>query len=84
MQDQPLSADEVFVNLISVAKEDQKIHSFITTVVSMNDFDRQSLVNTFIKEMALKGAPAEFIKAIAALRDPDLAGKIKELLDDKS
>lgn len=80
MKEIPLTADEVFVNLISVAKEDQKVQSFLTAVVSMSDFDRKSLVNTFIKEMALKGAPSEFIKAIAALRDPLLAEKIKELL----
>ncbi len=80
MADKPMSADEVFVNLIAVAQEDPKIHAFVTQVVSMEDFDRQSLVNTFIKEMALKGAPAEFIKAIAALRDPILASKIRDLL----
>ena len=80
MSDKPMSADEVFVNLIAVAQEDPKIRAFITQVVSMGDFDRLSLVNTFIKEMAFKGAPAEFIKAIAALRDPVIASKVKELL----
>lgn len=75
-----MTADEVFVNLIRVAQEDPKIHTFINEVVSMREFDRLSLINTFIKEMALKGAPAEFIQAIAALRDTDLAEKIKELL----
>ncbi|MBL7960977.1 hypothetical protein JNL27_12140 [bacterium] len=84
MSEKPLSADEVFVNLIRVAKEDPKIHSFITTVVTMKDFDRKSLINSFIKEMALKGAPSEFIKAIAALREPLLAEKIKELLQKEN
>lgn len=80
MSEKPMTADEVFVNLIAVAQEDPKIHTFINEIVSMREFDRLSLINTFIKEMALKSAPAEFIRAIAALRDPVLAEKIKELL----
>ncbi len=80
MSEKPMTADEVFVNLIAVAQEDPKIHTFIKEVAALKDFDRQSLINTFIKEMALKGAPAEFIKAIAALRDPQIAEKIRELL----
>ena len=80
MKENKLTADEVFVNLIRVAQEDSKISKFLKAVVSLDDFERQSLVNTFISEMALKGAPAEFIKAIAALREHDLAEKVKELL----
>ena len=83
MKERPMTADEVFVTLIGVAKEDPKIHSFIMTVITLNDFDRKSLINTFIKEMSLKGAPAEFIKAIAALREPLLVEKVKELLQQE-
>ncbi len=83
MKEKSLSADEVFVNLISVAREDEKIFKFLTAVVSLDDFERQSLLNTFVSEMALKGAPAEFIKAIAALKDHVIAEKVQELLTDR-
>lgn len=83
MKEKKLSADEVFVNLIAVAREDEKIFKFLTAVVSLDDFERQSLLNTFVSEMALKGAPAEFIKAIAALKDNVIAEKVQELLADQ-
>lgn len=79
MNEKSIPADEVFVNLIRVAREDEKIGNFIRAVIAMNGFERTSLINSFIQEMALKGAPSEFIKAIAALRDPLLIEKIREL-----
>ena len=80
MKERKLTADEVFVNLIHVAQEDEKIFKFLRAVVSLDDFERQSLINTFVSEMALKGAPAEFIRAIAALKDNTIAGKVNELI----
>jgi hypothetical protein len=82
MKERKLSADEVFVNLIHVAKEDEKIFKFLKAVVSLDDFERQSLINTFVSEMALKGAPSEFIRAIAALKDKLIAEKVKELIQE--
>lgn len=79
MNEKSIPADEVFVNLIRVAGEDEKIGNFIRAVIAMDAFGRMSLINSFIQEMALKGAPPEFIKAIAALRDPLLVEKIREL-----
>jgi len=83
MKEKPLSADEVFVNLIRVAQEDDRIGAFVKVVTGLDDFERHSLINTFIQEMAMKGAPAEFIKAIAALRDAQLCKKIREFLNEK-
>ncbi|MCB0834284.1 MAG: hypothetical protein KDC45_12535 [Bacteroidetes bacterium] len=82
MKEKPPTADEVFVNLIRVAREDAKIGKFVRAIVDMGDFDRKSVINTFIHEMALKGAPAEFIKAVAALRDSQMAAQVKILLLD--
>jgi hypothetical protein len=75
------TADEMFVNLIRVADEDEKIGKFVRAVVSQPDFERLSLVNSFISEMALKGAPQEFIRAVAALRDPQIAADVKKWLE---
>jgi len=81
MSKKELTADEVFVNLLAVAREDENIHKFLTAVVALDDFERKSLVNSFIAEMALKGAPPEFIQAIAALRDHDLTKEIRTWLE---
>jgi hypothetical protein len=76
-----MTADEMFVNLLRVSQEDVTIHKFIKAIVSMNGFNRKSLLNTFIQEMAFRGAPSEFIQAIAVLRDEVIVMKIKEWLD---
>lgn len=74
------TGDEMFVLLLTVAREDEQIGKFLKAVVQLTDFERKSLVNTFISEMALKGAPAEFIQAIAALRDPRIIETLRTWL----
>lgn len=76
------TADEMFVDLLRVAHEDERIRKFLITVSSLDDFERTSLVNSFVMEMTLKGAPGEFIQAIGALRDKELAAKVKSYLDE--
>jgi hypothetical protein len=73
-------SDEVFVNLLRVAREDERIGKFLQAIVNLSEFERKSLVNTFLSEMALKGAPSEFVQAIAALRDPQIISVLKQWL----
>lgn len=74
------TGDEAFVNLLRVAREDKKIAGFLTAIIHLSEFERKSLVNTFITEMALKGAPSEFVQAIAALRDPEMVRVLSDWL----
>lgn len=78
-----MKADDIFVNLLRVAREDERIGKFIHAVAGLPHFERISLINTFIMEMALKGAPEEFIKAIAALRDPTIIEALKRWLAEQ-
>ena len=78
-----MKSDEIFVNLLRVAGEDERIGKFIRAVAGLPHFERISLINTFIMEMALKGAPEEFIKAIAALRDPAIIETLKRWLAEQ-
>lgn len=75
------TGDEAFVNLLRVAREDKRIAGFLTAIIHLSDFERKSLVNTFITEMALKGAPAEFVQAIAALRDAEMVRVLRDWLE---
>ncbi len=81
MREKTPTVEDVFVNLLAASNEDPKIRKFLIAVVSLDDFERNSLVNTFITEMSLKGAPAEFIRAVAALRDATLSQEVKKWLD---
>ncbi len=77
------TSDEVFINLVRVAKEDEKIKKFLLSLTELNSFGRVSLINSFISEMTLKGAPSQLINAIAALRDERISKDIGKYLKDE-
>ena len=56
---------EPFVTLIQLAQEDQEIKDTLIAILSKDEFNRTSILNTYIEEMRLKGAPTSFISAIA-------------------
>jgi hypothetical protein len=62
---QPAGVDETFVRLIQIAEEDPEIREQILCILSLDAFNRKSALNTYIQNMRLKGAPMEFISAIA-------------------
>jgi hypothetical protein len=76
--------DETFVRLIQLASEDPKIREQILWILSMDSFNRKSALNTFIHNMKLKGAPGEFVSAIACFLDDEVAEKALSILSGKS
>jgi len=72
--------DETFVRLIQVAGEDAEIKKQILGFLSLDNFNRKSALNTFIHEMRLKGAPREFVSAIACFLDDGVAERALAIL----
>jgi len=72
--------DKAFVNLIRVAQDDPKIRAKLVKILSLDKFHRESLLNTFLEEIRLKGAPKEFVSAIATLLDDAVAQRALEIL----
>jgi len=72
--------DKAFVNLIRVAQGDPKIRAKLLKILSLDKFHRESLLNTFLEEIRLKGAPKEFVSAIATLLDDAVAQRALEIL----
>ena len=81
---QSVGDDETFVRLIQVAREDPEIREQILGILSLDPFNRKSALNTFIYEMRLKGAPHEFISAIACFLDDGVAEKALAILSKDS
>jgi len=75
---------EVFIRLIQVAKEDKNIHKSLVSILSMDSFQRKSAMGSLIEDMRLKGAPKDFVAAIAILRDDAIAEKALAILIDTS
>ncbi len=83
-QPRPAADNETFVRLIQVARENPAIRNRLKTILSLETFHRKSALNTFIEEMRLKGAPQEFVSAIACFLDNVVANKALRILKEEN
>ena len=72
--------DEPFVTFMQVAKEDPEMRRAVLGMLSHDEFNRTSILNTYIEEMRYKGAPESFVAALACLLDKDVAQRAYDLL----
>lgn len=77
---QATEVDEPFVTLIQVAQESPEIRDTVLSILEKPEFHRESLLNTLIEEMRLKGAPPALISGIAELLQSEVANKAREIL----
>ncbi|MHC5039863.1 MAG: hypothetical protein ACYTHM_21360 [Planctomycetota bacterium] len=69
----PISDNETFIILMQVASENEEIRTSLLRLLRQDPFHRKSLFQTFVREMQMKGAPGDFVAAIAVLRDDAVA-----------
>ncbi|RPH52993.1 MAG: hypothetical protein EHM85_00480 [Desulfobacteraceae bacterium] len=74
--------NENFVALIQAAREDQAMNRTILAIVRLDNFNRESLLQTYISSLQLQGAPYELIEALNYLRDDAIAAKVEKILLD--
>ncbi|MBI9083079.1 MAG: hypothetical protein JEZ11_05735 [Desulfobacterales bacterium] len=78
--DEHLAHNQDFVRLIQVAREDPAIRRQLISFLTLDDFNRQSALNTWLHQLRLNGAPLKFTRAIACLTDPVIAHKALGLI----
>jgi hypothetical protein len=71
---------ENFVALIQAASEDEAIKRAILAIVRLDNFNRESLLQTYISSLKLQSAPYELIEALNYLRDDGIAAKTRKIL----
>ena len=49
-------------------------------ILKLDSFNRISLLNTFISEMNLKGAPEDFVEAFVYLKDDSVANEAIKII----
>jgi hypothetical protein len=74
--------NDAFITLMRVAQEDPDIRQTLAGILHQPPFHRKSLLNTLIKEITLKGAPADFVSAIQELLNDDVAEKLAEFIPE--
>ncbi len=74
--------NEAFVTLMRVAQEDADVRRILAGILGQSPFHRKSLLHTWVEEMKLKGAPVDFVSAIGALLDDDVAEKARKMIHE--
>lgn len=63
-----------------VAQEDPDIRRILAGILQQPPLHRKAMLKTLVREMTLKGAPADFISAMNDLLDEDVAEKAAEFI----
>lgn len=77
----PVSDNENFVALIQAASEDKTIRAKIVAIAKLDPFNRESLLNSYLQTMTLRGAPIELITVLGLLKDDDIARRVLDVLE---
>jgi len=77
------SGSDPFFSLMMVAREDVDIRLHLMAILNQDAFNRHSLLNTWIRELQLQGAPESFIKALGFLLDDDVATRAIDILEEQ-
>lgn len=74
---------DALVTLLAAAREDATMREHLRLLLAQEDFQRQSLINSWVSELRMQGAPVYLIRAIGELTDNDRAHRAREILDSK-
>jgi len=74
--------DENFIALVQVLKEDYKIRSKIEPILSLDQFNRKSALNTWLEQLKFQQAPEKFIVLISCLIEDDIAEKLLQVIKE--
>lgn len=72
--------DNHLVTLISVASDNPAIRDQLLSILRQTPFQRQSMINTWLADLELTGAPVELRDALSGLLDEKTADRALDLL----
>ena len=67
--------DDAFAFLIMAAREDVGFRDQVMAILSLASFHRKSLLNTFLYELRMKGAPKGLLRSVGYLLDDAVADR---------
>ena len=72
--------NETFVTLIQLARQDPQVGGTLRTILAQPALQRKALVKALVDDMSRRSAPADFVQAIAALLDDEVARKAAQII----
>ena len=79
-QRKPIVNNETFIYLMKVAREQPDIRNRLKSILKLDSFNRQSILNTWLHDLKLQGAPRDFIESLSYFLDDDIAEKALEII----
>jgi len=79
-QKKPIVNNETFIYLMKVAREEPDIRNKLKSILKLDSFNRQSILNTWLHDLKLQGAPRDFIESLSYFLDDDIAEKALEII----
>ncbi len=77
-----ISENEDFITLLRVAREDPEVCKSLKAILSLDSFNRRSLLNTWLEQMQFQNAPSELIQALSGLTDDDVAARALKVIEE--
>jgi len=78
----PIVNNETFIYLMKVAREERDIRNRLKSILKLDSFNRQSILNTWLHDLKLQGAPKDFIESLSYFLDDDIAEKALEVINE--
>jgi hypothetical protein len=71
---------EGFITMLRAACDDAEVNAALQKLLAMPDVERRTLVRSWVADLMVKEAPADFIEAIACLYDDGVAEKAYQVI----
>ncbi len=68
-----IAENETFVRLIQAAQDDPEFRGKLIAILSLDSFNRKSVLHAFIENMRRDSVPEDLIASLAGLLDDDVA-----------
>jgi hypothetical protein len=76
-------AEAILADLLLAAQRDEEFRRRVMALLSVPDIPRESLVDSALHEMSLRGEPANVRRAFGLLVSPQGAALAREVLSDQ-
>ena len=76
----PVVDNEKFITLMKLAREEPDVRKRLKVICSLDSFNRRSVLNTWLDDLKLQGAPGDYIEALSFFLDDHVAEKALELI----
>jgi len=72
--------NDTFIDLMRVAQERADVREKLKAILQLDSFNRQSILNTWLRDLKLQEAPNSLIKALSAFLDDGVAERALKIM----